>query len=224
MSQRDTNLPIPTCKVTYGDWQGDAYRHHRQWHLIPKQMSDYLTLDWKAQYRKMKGADYSEGMGIMPIPSGRGVQDTVTLTRPYFGYWMLSISEGKVPPEKRDLVAEMKRKLLDAIDRQLGQMFGMPGLAEPEDFAALPLPPVVLSQMEAGEVHQARAKVLGDMVGLNAARLMRIGLPATKVASLLNRSVYWARQHQRHCRRIGLVPLTPRDQRLLEQPSLFGEG
>lgn len=219
---------MQTYPVFFHDWHGQAYRVNGKWHLVPKHLSDHLALDWKTQHRKISASELAEGgalrslpsMGIMPI-QGR---ETLTLTLPYFGAWVLSITTSRVPEEKRPLVVEMKRKMLDALERQLARMFGLPGMLEAEDMLRLPLQPQSFSQMEPAEVFAAREKIAADPVQYQAAGLMRIGLPASRVAPLLGRSVYWARGHQRTCRKIGLVPLPPSQQRLLDQPSLFGEG
>lgn len=214
---------MQTYRVNYNDWQGEAFRQNGKWHLVPKHLSDHLGLKWASQFRKIQDTDLSEGILIMGIPSARGTQETVTLKLAYFGAWLLSINSGKVPEEKRQTLLDMKRGLLDALERQLSQQFGLPGMLEAEDFMALPLPPIVVSNMTASEVQAAREKVMVDPISFMAARFMRTGLPASKIAPLVGRSIYWARGHQRLCRRIGLVPLPPAQQRLLDQPSLFGE-
>jgi hypothetical protein len=148
----------------------------------------------------------------------------LTLKLGHFGAWLLGIEARNVPEEKRERLIAMQASLLDALDRQLARMFSLPGLAEAEDFERLPLPPEMLSQMKPEECRAARADLLQDHETFSAARLLRLGLPATKVAPVVGRSVYWVRQRARQCRRIGLVPLTTAQQRLLEQPSLFAEG
>lgn len=76
---------MQTFPIFFHDWQGEAYRANGQWHLVPKHLSDHLSLDWKNQHRKITGGDLAEGMVIMTIPSARGMQETLTLKRPYFG-------------------------------------------------------------------------------------------------------------------------------------------
>lgn len=212
---------MQTYPVFFHDWQGNAHRQNGRWHLAPKHLSDHLSLGWPAQLQKIRNSNLAKGMSLIDIPSARGRQETVSLTLPYFGAWVLSIREGNVPPQKRELLAAMQESLLDALERQLSAMFGLP-LMEAEDMLRLPVP--AWSGMTPEACRVAREKVVTDPPGFAAAQLMRVGLPASRVAPLVRRSVYWARNHQRHCRRIGLVPLPPAQQRLLEQPSLFGEG
>lgn len=214
---------MQTYPVFFHDWQGTAYREGAKWRLAPKQLCDHLLVDWVTQYRKIKTSNLAKGIAIMPIPSVGGTQDTLTLEKGYFGAWVLSIREGNLPVEKRELLAAMQGQLLGAIDRQLDQMFSLP-LLEVEDFLKLPLPPIALSQMEPADCLAARVAALSNPQSVKAAQMIRIGLPASRVAPLVNHSVYWARQLQRHLRRIGLVPLPAAQQRLLDQPSLFGEA
>lgn len=212
---------MQTYPVFFHDWHGQAYRDGGRWLLVPKHLSDHLGLGWSAQLQKIRNSNLSKGMSLIDIPSARGTQETVTLKMAHFGAWVLSIRDGNVPPHKRELLLAMQDSLLDALERQLGQMFGLP-LMEAEDFLRLPVP--CWSGMGADACLAARTKALADPPAFTAARLMRVGLPASRVAPLVNRSVYWARQQQRHFRAIGVVPPTPAQQRLLEQPSLFGEG
>lgn len=214
---------MQTYPVYFHDWQGTAYRDGGHWLLVPKHLSDHLGLKWASQFDKIKTTNLSKGISLRGIPSARGTQETITLKLAYFGAWVLSIREANVPHQKRELLIAMQETLLDALDRQLGEKLGLP-LMEVEDFLKLPLPPMAVSQMEPAECHDVRKKALADPIAVKAAQLIRIGLPASRIAPLVNRSIYWARNLQRHCRRIGLVPLPPAQQRLLEQPSLFGEA
>lgn len=214
---------MQTYPVFFHDWRGHAYRQDGQWHLVPKHLSDHLALDWRRQIRKIQDTNLSKGMALMAIPSARGKQETTTLKLAYFGAWVLSINEGKLAPHKRELLAAMQESLLDALDRQLSAMFNLPGMLEAEGFLRLPLMPQAYSLMDVAEVRAARDQVLADPQAFQAARFLRVGLPASKVAALVNRSIYWARQTARLCRKIGFVPLPAREQRLLDQPSLFGE-
>lgn len=214
---------MQTYPVFFHDWQGTAYRDGGHWTLAPKHLSDHLTLKWSSQFHKIKSSNLAKGILLRGIPSARGEQETITLKLPYFGAWVLSIREGNVPAQKRELLVAMQDSLLDALERQLGQMFGLP-LMEVEDSMKLPLPPIALSQMEPADCLAARVAALSNPQAVKAAQMIRIGLPASRVAPLVNHSVYWARQLQRHLRRIGLVPLPPAQQRLLDQPSLFGEA
>jgi hypothetical protein len=215
---------MQTYPVNFHDWHGHAYRDGGHWLVAPKHLSDHLSLKWSSQLDKIKGSNLAKGILLRGIPSARGMQETVTLKLPFLGAWVLSIREGNVSPQKRELLAAMQSSLLDALNRQLAAMFDLPGMLEAEDFERLPLPPYALSMMSPDEVRAERAKVLAEPQAFAATRLMRVGLAASRTAPLVNWSVYRARRHMGHCRRIGLVPLTPRDQRLLEQPSLFGEA
>lgn len=132
------------------------------------------------------------------------------------------VTTSRVPEHKRPLIVEMKKHMLDAIDRQLARMFGLPDM-EPEDFEKLPLPPMELRQMEAGECREAREATMADPAEFQAARLLRLGLPATRVAPMVKRSLYWTRNRAQRFRRIGLVPPNWRERRLC-QPDLFAEG
>jgi hypothetical protein len=208
---------MQTFPVFFHDWQALAYRANGKWHLVPRHLTDHLALNWPSQYRKIMTTDLREGVVMMTTPSGGGAQETLTLTLPFFGAFVLMVTTDRVPEAKRPLVIEMKRSMLDAIERQLGQMLNLPGMMEAEDFEKLPLPPYVLSMMSPEEVRATSSTFA-------ATRLMRVGLAASRTAPLVNWSVYRARQHQKLCRRIGLVPLMPSQQRMLDQPSLFGEG
>jgi P22_AR N-terminal domain len=210
--------------ISFYDWRGIAIRADGHWWLPVRQVSDHLELKWSSQRAKINGSNLSKGTSLRGVPSAGGEQETLTLKLGHFGAWLLGISSLNVPEPKRERLIAMQDALLDALDRQLAQMFGLPGLMEAEDFARLPLQPQVYSQMEPAEVMVARDSVLRDPVAYQAAGLMRIGLPASRVAPLLGRSVYWTRGHARLCRKIGFVPLPPSQQRLLDQPSLFGEG
>jgi hypothetical protein len=218
---------MQTYPVNFYDWQGMAYRANAHWHLVPKHLNDHLGLDWKTQYRKITTSDLAEGMVMMTLPS-MGImpmqgRETVTLKLPYFGAWVLSISASKVAEQRRPMVVEMKRKMLDALERQLGQTFGLP-MMEAEEMLKLPLPPKALSHMDPADCRAVREKVVANPPAFQAVGLLRLGLAASKVAQLVGCSVYAARNQARLYRRIGLVPLSARQQRLLDQPSLFGEG
>lgn len=211
---------MQTYRVNFYDWQGQAYRDGGHWHLAPKHLSDHLQLSWPRQLKSIKRSSLSKGMALRAIPSGRGTQETITLKMSYFGAWVLSIHEGNVPQQKRELLIAMQESLLDALERQLAQQFGLP-MMEAEEFLRLPVP--AWSGMTPEACRAAREKVLADPQSFTAAQLMRVGLAASRVAPLVRKSVYWARGLQRLLRNLGLVPLTPAQQRLLEQPSLFGE-
>lgn len=212
---------MQTYPVNFYDWHGIAVRAEGHWWLSPRQVSDHLGLSWARQQRKINGSNLREGTALRAVPSARGSQETLTLKLGHFGHWLLGIDALNVPEEKRERLVAMQKSLLDALERQLGQMFGLP-LMEVEDFMKLPMPPIALAQMEPADCVAARVAALSNPQAVKAAQMIRIGLPASRVAPLVNRSVYWARQTQRHLRRIGLVPLPPAQQRLLDQPSLFG--
>lgn len=213
-----------TYPVFFHDWHGTAIRAEGHWWLPPRQLSDHLELSWRRQDRKIQSSDLKAATALRAVPALGQNRQMLTMKLPYFGAWLLSIEAKNVPEAKRPRLVAMKGSLLDALDRQLARLFALPGLAEAEDMEALPLPPVVVSAMSSQEVQAERAQALADPATFTAARLMRLGLPATRVAPVVGRSVYWSRQQQRRLRRIGLVPLTPAQQRLLDQPSLFGEG
>lgn len=210
--------------VNFYDWHGHAFRAGGHWWLAPRQISDYLELSWRRQERKINGSNLKAGTALRAVPAIDQKRQMLTMKIGHVGAWLLGIQPLNVPEPKRARLIAMQEALLDALERQLAQVFGLPGLAEAEDLRSLPLPPFVLSQMEPDACRRAREEVLGDRIAFQATQLLRIGLPATKVAPMVRRSLYWTRAQQRTSRRIGLVPLTPRDQRLLEQPSLFGEG
>ncbi len=213
---------MQTFPVFYDGWHGHAYRQHGHWHVAPKQLSDHIGLSWKSQYRKIQDTELAEGMVMMTIPSAGGAQETLTLRMGHFAAWIMMIQTDRVQVERRPFVVSMKRGLYDALERQLGQMFGLPGMKEAEDFERLPMPPLAVSQMEPEAVRAARAKVLADAPSFAAVRFMSVGLAASRIAPLVQTSVYAMRNLQRHCRRLGLIPLPPAQQRLLDQPSLFG--
>jgi hypothetical protein len=225
--------------VNFYDWHGHAFRAGGHWWLAPRQISDHLELSWPRQQRKINRSNLKAGTALRAVPASildasgtalravphaRKEQLMLTMKMGHAGAWLLGIEPLNVPEPKRARLIAMQEALLDALERQLAQVFGLPGLAEAEDLRSLPLPPFALSQMEPDACRRAREAVLADRTAFQATQLLRIGLPATKVAPMVRRSIYWTRAQQRSSRRIGLVPLTPRDQRLLEQPSLFGEG
>lgn len=210
--------------IFFFDWHGHAIRADGHWWISPRQVTEYLAMDWRRQRRKINGSNLAKGGALRALPSAGGEQEMFTLKLGHFGAWLLGIEPLNVPEEKRAGLMAMQEALLDALDRQLAAMFALPGLMEAEDFERLPLPPYALSMMSSEEVRAERAKVLAEPQAFAATRLMRVGLAASRCAPLVNWSVYRARRHQGHCRRIGLVPLTPSQQRLLDQPSLFGEA
>lgn len=234
---------MQTYPVNFFDWQGVVIRADGHWWIAPRQISDHLGLNWTRQQNKINGSIMREGTALRAIPGTplRGVagigetaipsmgkmtiqsRQMMTMKLGHFGHWLLGISPLNVPEEKRERLIAMQKHLTDALERQLGQMFGLP-LMEVEDFLKLPLPPIALSQMEPADCAAARVATLSNPQAVRAAQMIRIGLPASKVAPLVNHSIYWARQLQRHLRRVGLVPLPPAQQRLLDQPSLFGEA
>jgi len=210
--------------VTFYDWHGHAFRAGGHWWLAPRQISDHLELSWARQQRKINGSNLKAGTALRAVPAIDQKRQMLIMKMGHAGAWLLGIEARNVPEQKRPRLIAMQDALLDALDRQLAQMFGLPGLAEAEDMRRLPLPPFALSQMAPDACRSAREAVLDDRAAFQATQLLRIGLPATKVAPMVRRSLYWTRGQMHNSRRIGLVPLTPAQQRLLEQPSLFGEA
>lgn len=215
---------MQTFPVFFHDWHGHAVRADGHWWLAPRQISDHLELSWRRQERKINGSRLKAATALRAVPAIDQKRQMLTLKLGHFGAWLLMIEPLNVPEEKRARLIEMQEALLDAIERQLASMFGLPGMMEAEEFEALPLPPASLAAMPQEDVQAERAKVLAHPQHFAAARFLRVGLAASRTAPLVGMSVYGARNLQRHCRRLGLVPLPPAQQRLLDQPSLFGEG
>jgi hypothetical protein len=212
---------MQTYPVFFHDWHGIAIRADGHWWLAPRQVSDHLELSWRRQERKISGSNLKAGTALRAVPAIDQNRQMLTMKLGHFGAWMLGIEPMNVPEPKRPRLIAMQEALLDALERQLSQMFGLP-LMEAEDMLRLRMP--AWSGMTPEACQKDREAVIADPQGFAAAQLMRVGLPASRVAPLVRRSVYWARRHQRRCRRIGLVPLPPAQQRLMDEPSLFGEG
>ena len=204
---------MQTYPVNFYDWQGVAIRADGHWWLAPRQISDHLGLSWARQQRKINGSNLKAGTALRAVPGGDQNRPMLTMKQGYFGGWMLGIEPLNVPEEKRERLVAMQESLLDAMERQLAQQFGLPTL-EAEDFLRLPVP--AWSGMSSAACLAAREKVLADPQSFTAAQLMRVGLAASRVSPLVRKSIYWARGLQRHLRNLGMVPLTPAQQRLLE--------
>lgn len=192
------HIPYP---IIFHDWHGEAIRHDSTWWLSPRQISDHLGLDWKSQYRKITKSNLSTCVVIMTTQvSGQG-RETLMLPLAYFGAWLLSISVTKVAPEKRDLVSEMQREMLLSLDHTLSTMLSLPGEIEADDLVRLPVP----QEADEAGIMAARAALLHDPVILNAVRLYRMGLPATKAAPQLGQTLYWVRRQRKRFEALGLV-------------------
>ena len=211
---------MQTYPIFFHDWQGVAIRAEGHWWIAPRQVSDHLGMNWRSQLRKFRSGILAKGVALKAIPSAGGEQQMQTLKLGHFAHWLLGIDPRKVPQEKRTRLVAMQEALLDAIERQLEQMFGLPGMPEAEELLTLPMPPEPLRRMEPGECMAAREEVLSDPVAFQAARMLRLGLAATKVAPVVRRSLYWTRKQARLFRQIGFVPPTWRERKLCE-PDLF---
>lgn len=207
--------------IIFYDWQGFAIRAEGHWWISPRQISDHLGLSWARQQRKINGSNLRKGTALRAVPSAGGEQETLMLKLGYFGAWLLSISPLNVPEEKRANLEAMQALLIDALERQLGQLFNLPGSLEPEKLMALPVPG--FSEMSAVEVKSAREAVLASPDGLQAVRLARLGLPGTRIGAAVHRSAYWARRQRRHWVRIGLVEPSSRETQWTSQLSLFAK-
>jgi len=75
-----------------------------------KPIVDSIGIDWPTQYKKIAGDPVlSKGMGLSPIPSERGPQETVTLPLDLMQGWLFKLNPDKVKPEARDrLIAYQK--------------------------------------------------------------------------------------------------------------------
>lgn len=208
--------------IFFHDWRGFAIRAEGHWWISPRQVSDHLGLSWRRQRRNIQNSNVSKGAALRASPSAGGEQETLMLKLGYFGAWLLSISPANVPEEKRANLEAMQASLIDALERQLAQMFNLPGSLEPEKLIALPVPG--FSGMSTEEVRAAREAVLESPDALQAVRLARLGLPGTKIGAAVQRSAYWARRQRRHWVRIGLVEPSSRETQWTAQLNLFSDA
>lgn len=68
-----------------------------------KPIVDSIGIDWPTQHKKIVGDPVlSKGMGLSPIPSERGPQETLTLPLDLMQGWLFKLNPDKVKPEARD--------------------------------------------------------------------------------------------------------------------------
>lgn len=80
-------------------------------HVAIKPIVDSFGIDWPTQLRKIKAdAVLSKGMGLKPIPSERGPQETVTLPLDLLQGWLFKLNPDKVKPEARERVIAYQRE------------------------------------------------------------------------------------------------------------------
>lgn len=80
-------------------------------HVAIKPIVDTFGIDWPTQLRKIKTDPVlSKGMGIRPIPSERGAQETTTLPIDLLQGWLFKLNPDRVKPEARDIVISYQRE------------------------------------------------------------------------------------------------------------------
>lgn len=87
-----------------------------------KPISDQLGLDWSGQHQRIKRTPaLLEGMGVIPIPSVGGAQETVCLRLNLINGWLFTIDSARVKPELRERVLAYQRECYDVLaDHFLG--------------------------------------------------------------------------------------------------------
>lgn len=104
--------------VNFHDQPIVAVEHEGQQYVAMKNIVENLEVDWKSQYDKIKTHPVmSKGMGIIPIPSQGGIQDTFCLKLNFLNGWLLTIDPRKVRPEIRARLIQYQEECFDVLYR-----------------------------------------------------------------------------------------------------------
>lgn len=99
--------------VTLFDFDGDrlmAVEMEGVVYVAIKPIAGYFGIDWSSQHKRLlRDVIFSEGMVIMTIPSGGGMQEATCLRLDLLHGWLLTIDDRRVKPELRARVLTYKR-------------------------------------------------------------------------------------------------------------------
>lgn len=88
-----------------------SFHDGTQAHVAIKPICESLGIDWARQLQRIKADPVlSEGIGLKPIPSERGAQDTTTLPLDLLQGWLFKINPDRVKPAARDRVLDYQRE------------------------------------------------------------------------------------------------------------------
>lgn len=85
-------------------------------HISINHICNALGLDNQTQKQKLREhATLSKGVGICPVPSNGGIQETFTIELDFLPLWLAGINPAKVNPEIKDKLIEYQLKAKDVL-------------------------------------------------------------------------------------------------------------
>ena len=139
-----------------------------------------LGLDWSGQHQRVRRDEVlREGMGVIPIPSGSGVQEATALRLDLLNGWLFTIDSARVRPTVRDKLIRYQRECYAALHAHFTR-------AQPPVPAAAP--PVDAELLRLAEKRQLVAEARQSFDAQAARELwIELGLPLTPSMTRMSR-------------------------------------
>lgn len=112
MSETTKLVPVPFHGDTIMAIETPAGRF-----VALKPICERLGLDFSAQFRRINREPERWGVAVMAIPSGRGVQETVSIPLNRVAAFLFTVTVSRVKPEIRDALALYQAEAADVLDR-----------------------------------------------------------------------------------------------------------